>query len=175
MASSKVAEALRVIRAVQLLNLRLVSGEFSSKVASPVEAGTVNVQLANAARASSTGKAGEFSVSVTCDAKVLPKEGAEPVVCVKAEYELLYSLPEDFNASAAELAAFAETNGIHHAWSYFREFVQSAFTRMGLPVLTIPVLRIAPPANVNAPAPTLPAQPPPVLEAPAAEKAEGEE
>jgi preprotein translocase subunit SecB len=175
MTPSKVVEALRVIRAVQLRNLRLVNGEFSSKVASPGEAGTVDVQFATTARALSTDKKSEFSVIVICEARILLKESAEPVVCVKAEYEVLYSLPEELNPTAAELAAFSETNGIHHAWPYFREFVQSAFTRMGLPALIIPVLRIAPPANVNAPTPALPAQSPPALKAPAAKKGEGEE
>lgn len=174
MTSAKVVEALRVISAMQLRNLRLVSGEFSSKVASPGEAGKVDVQFAKTARAIAGDKEAKFSVFVTCEAKVLSKETAEPVVCVKAEFELSYSIPEALNPTPAELAAFAETNGIHHAWPYFREFVQSAFTRMGLPPLIVPVLRIAPPTNLNAPAPTLPAQSPPALEAPAATKEDGE-
>ena len=174
MTAAKVVEALRVISAMQLRNLRLVSGEFSSKVASPVEAGKVDFQFGRAASALVGDKKEEFTISVTCEAKVLSKENAEALVCVRAEFELSYSIPEALNPTAAELAAFAETNGIHHAWPYFREFVQSAFTRMGLPPLIIPVFRIAPPANVNVPTPSLPAQSPPALEAPAAKKEEGQ-
>jgi hypothetical protein len=174
MASAKVVEALRVIRAVRLLNLRLVRGEFSSKVASPGEAGPVGVQFSTTARALAADRKSEFSVIVICETRILLKESAEPVVSAKAEYELLYSLPEELNPTASELAAFSETNGIHHAWPYFREFVQSAFNRMGLPPLIIPVLRIQPPPSPTAPTLTLPAQPPSALEAPAATKEEGQ-
>ena len=44
------------------------------------------------------------------------------------------------NEGALEL--FAQANGTFNLWPYWREFVQSTSTRMGLPALTVPSYRI---------------------------------
>lgn len=56
-------------------------------------------------------------------------------VSVKATIELSYRATAKFENE--ELEAFSRINGIYHAWPYWREFVQSATARAGLPPLTL--------------------------------------
>ncbi|RME41901.1 MAG: hypothetical protein D6788_00185 [Planctomycetota bacterium] len=61
---------------------------------------------------------------------------------MKAMFEARYLLPEDANPSEEAIAFFACTNGVFNLWPYWREFVQSMASRMGLPRLTVPTYRI---------------------------------
>lgn len=67
-------------------------------------------------------------------------ERAERGLSIETVYVLCYRLSSDESLSPAHLDAFAEMNGVYNAWPYWREFVQNATIRMGLPGLTIPVL-----------------------------------
>ncbi len=61
---------------------------------------------------------------------------------IVAEFHAHYSLDKTVKASAAALDRFAATNGVFNLWPYWREFVQSMSTRMGLPPLTVPSFRV---------------------------------
>lgn len=65
----------------------------------------------------------------------------EDAVCIQACYFLHYSVPTFEGIRKANVVAFGELNGVHNAWPYWREFVQSATTRLGLAPLTLPVQR----------------------------------
>lgn len=65
----------------------------------------------------------------------------QDAVCIQACYLLHYSVPTFEGIRKPNVVAFGELNGVHNAWPYWREFVQSATTRLGLAPLTLPVQR----------------------------------
>jgi preprotein translocase subunit SecB len=78
-----------------------------------------------------------FSVITTKDGE--PE--AEPLLLIETTLALVYSLDSFDGIDEQNVRAFAETNGVYNAWPYWREFVQSATVRMGLPALVPPVFR----------------------------------
>lgn len=134
----------RVIQAVQLEDVRLRSGHFSRRVSSPSEAGKVVVEISHSARAESLPGRSAFQVVFDGKAALRPAEGesTEPALEVQVEIELRYAFPKGTEFTPEELAAFAGLNGVFNAWPYFREFLQSATTRMGLPQFVLPVFRV---------------------------------
>jgi hypothetical protein len=67
---------------------------------------------------------------------------AEEVLRIEAEFLLSYSydtnLPREITDE--EAGAFGKMNGIHNAWPYWREYVQSTTARLGFPPLTLPLM-----------------------------------
>ncbi len=66
------------------------------------------------------------------------------VVLVECTWELDYRLQKDYQPSPAALKAFKDGNAIFNCWPYFREYLQNTVTRMNLPPLTVPLLRLLP-------------------------------
>jgi preprotein translocase subunit SecB len=62
----------------------------------------------------------------------------EASFCISYVFKAL----SDFNSE--DIEHFSKINPVYNLWSYWREFVQSMTTRMGFPVLTIPLLHILP-------------------------------
>lgn len=60
---------------------------------------------------------------------------------IDATFILSYSISSCDGLNDIEFNNFAQLNGIYNAWPYWREFVQSITSRMGLPTLTVPVFR----------------------------------
>lgn len=151
--SAEAKNAMRIVRAAALKQIRLVKASAFTEIDSPASIDGLPIM-----RFSHDGEAiqcncGEFRVLAKLYLEVIDEETAEadtngdafvkdPFVLVTAEFELLYKLPEEFEATDEELEAFASLNGVFNAWPYFREFVQSMITRMGLPVITIPLFRM---------------------------------
>lgn len=69
----------------------------------------------------------------------------EVAVEVEAVFLLSYSISDLKGLSPNHYESFAQTNGVYNAWPYWREYLQNAITRMGLPALTVPVFRIGSP------------------------------
>ena len=66
---------------------------------------------------------------------------AGDVLQVSAEFLLDYTIsdsPVEITDEAAD--AFGKMNGIHNIWPYWREYVQSASVRAGLPPLVVPLI-----------------------------------
>ena len=61
---------------------------------------------------------------------------------IEATFILNYEVPSRQNFEDKNLHAFAATNGVFNVWPYWREYVQSTTTRMGLPPITLPVFRV---------------------------------
>ena len=61
---------------------------------------------------------------------------------IKAQVALTYHTKHEGEFDQAQLDAFGRTNGIFNAWPYWREFVQSSTTRMGLPALVVPSFKM---------------------------------
>lgn len=70
--------------------------------------------------------------------------GSEPIVKVRAQYAVSYSVPKDAKFSQKELTAFGNSNATFNTWPFWRELVHTAFVRMGLPPFTVPVFRVLP-------------------------------
>ena len=66
---------------------------------------------------------------------------------IEAEFMLVYAVDTLQEVKQENLNVFGQTNGIFNAWPYWREFVQSATARMGLPPLTLPAYRLPPPRH----------------------------
>jgi hypothetical protein len=60
---------------------------------------------------------------------------------IGATFRIVYALNVETLPPSELLTAFALRTGIYNVWPYWREFVQSMTTRMGLPALTIPLVR----------------------------------
>ena len=68
---------------------------------------------------------------------------------LSAAFQLSY-VGKDLNTLAPEqLSAFAGVNSVHNAWPYLRELINSMTTRMGLPALTVPLLKVRQPKSVT--------------------------
>ena len=65
----------------------------------------------------------------------------DPIILIDCTLVLEYEAKAVGDLPAANLRAFAETNGVFNAWPYWREFAQSMAARMGIPRLVIPVFR----------------------------------
>jgi hypothetical protein len=68
----------------------------------------------------------------------------QPFVLVECTWEVDYRLAEGYQPTPRTVRAFKDGNAIFNCWPYFREFVQNAVTRMNLPPLTLPLLRLLP-------------------------------
>ncbi len=81
-----------------------------------------------------------------------PKASKEPLLVVDCTWEVDYRLAENYQPSPKAVKAFKDGNAIFNCWPYFREYVQNAVTRMNLPPLTIPLLRLLPKLPATKPA-----------------------
>jgi len=134
----------RVIAAVQLQDVRLRAGRFSRRVTSPAEAGRVLVEISHEAHAEPIEGKSAFLVTFCGGAALRPAAAKteEPALEAHVEIELRYGYPERTEFRKDELEAFASLNGVFNAWPYFREYLQSVTTRMGLPPFVLPVFRV---------------------------------
>jgi hypothetical protein len=65
------------------------------------------------------------------------------LLCVEAVFALIYAIDTFDNIDEQNIRAFASTSGLFHAWPYWREFLQSTLTRMGLPGIVAPLFRLS--------------------------------
>lgn len=71
-------------------------------------------------------------------------EARQALVLVECTWEADYRLAPGYQPAPDAVKAFKDGNAIFNCWPYFREFVQSSITRMNLPPLTLPLLRLVP-------------------------------
>ncbi len=64
-------------------------------------------------------------------------------LAIEASFALQYQLASLEGLTEEQFKAFAMTNGIYNAWPYWREYVQSTTSRMGLPPIVVPVFRLS--------------------------------
>ena len=73
---------------------------------------------------------------------VLVAKGARSSAKVEVTYRVAYALRPDAPTPREEVVTrFGELVTMFAVWPYWREFLQSSLTRMGLPPVTIPLLR----------------------------------
>jgi len=68
----------------------------------------------------------------------------EPLAFVECAWEVDYRLAEGYEPPREAVKAFKDGNAVFNCWPYFREYVQNTITRMNLPPLTLPLLRLLP-------------------------------
>jgi hypothetical protein len=61
---------------------------------------------------------------------------------VKATFAINYSMKSSAEFAESEYQAFAELNGVHNAWPFWRELVLNLTSRMGISPIVIPVHRV---------------------------------
>lgn len=69
-------------------------------------------------------------------------EARKHIFEVQAEFVAEYKLNSSDGIEPANIDAFAKLNGVFNLWPYWREYVQSALNRMGLPSVIVPVLTV---------------------------------
>jgi len=132
-----------LISSVQIQGIRLTEISANTRIRSSEDVGAVNFRAKTSTSVSEQHKDGTFFVVTFIDAQLAPKEEEKnPVVTIKAGFEIRYKLPGDFAASRSEITSFAKTNGVYNAWPYWRELIQNTFARMNLPPVVLPLLRM---------------------------------
>ena len=142
--SEKSKRISRLIQAAQIEDIRLVETTAQTRIRSAKDAGPVDLKIKMSANVKEHHKDGTFFVLAMLEVRVVPPQSPEnPVVSVKAGFELKYKLPKAFGATRRELDMFAKVNSLFNAWPYWREFVQNTATRMNLPPIVLPLFRLA--------------------------------
>lgn len=131
----------KIAQKVELTDVRTV--ELSARlVGKPVARKQAHLEIE--ARTSPGPVDDGFVVEGNFTLRVRPKkEGEEPgppYLEVTYRAGAIYRWPGDLPRSE-HLLAFAETNGLHHLWPYFRAFVQEACGRLSLAPVIIPTFR----------------------------------
>jgi len=68
-------------------------------------------------------------------------EPGEERIRIEASFRLTYRLDSIEGLDEENFRAFGELNGIYNAYPYWREYLQSTITRMGLPPLIAPLFK----------------------------------
>jgi hypothetical protein len=69
----------------------------------------------------------------------------KPLASISAEYSLFYrlpNLPDEIVCSEDVAMYFAGRTGVFNAWPFFREFVFSMATKMGMPAVILPLFKL---------------------------------
>ena len=138
----KMELGLKISENVQIKDVAIIESSF--KQTPNVHIGNKSVEIDNTANVELDTDNNVIFVIVNFDLKAFVENISEPVVLIHASFLLCYDFKDKFENHPDEaFKAFAEMNGVYNAWPYWREFVQNATVRMGLPALTIPVFRIS--------------------------------
>ena len=74
------------------------------------------------------------------------QEGVEsnkkPILNMTANYSVRYTLPSMAEFDENVLLDFGKINGTYNSWTFWREYLQNTVGRMGLPTMTLPLLRV---------------------------------
>lgn len=126
---------------VEIKDVRMI--ETSFKQTPNANAGNKTVEIENTSNVEFDADNNFIFVIADFKLKAFIKDDKDPVMLISASFLLAYDFKDGFDNYPEEaFKVFAETNGVFNAWPYWREFVQNATVRMGLPSLTIPVFRV---------------------------------
>lgn len=96
-----------------------------------------------ATRVASDGSGFDVRVIGEMSGDVLIDDQPTRLVEVVVTLDLRYVMPkESLSLTLDEIQEFGATNGVHNAWPYLREAIQSACARLGLTPIMIPLHRI---------------------------------
>lgn len=83
----------------------------------------------------------DLGISVGYDSEHEYDSSHESPVLIEATFLLTYAITNE-GPTKSEAEAFASATATYNVWPYWREFVQSMTTRMGLPGITIPIFHL---------------------------------
>lgn len=140
--------ASRVAKSAQIKSVELLqtSARREVEVRSPL-----TVEYGAEASAEWDKESGSLRVSVTLQmcgrstyghSKTSQDMGCDPAIEIDGTFLVVYGLPDSGAFSSDEIDAFGRVNGTYNVWPYWREYVQSVTTRMGLPPLALPLLTV---------------------------------
>jgi len=137
--------ALAVSGCAKLLSIRMIDFSARWPVAHDSDDLPHEVHLDTDAKASILDN-GELRVTVGMKLSIIVSqdEVTDSPVTAQGDFELIYALESPSQLKQTHYDAFARTNAIFNVWPYWREFVQSATVRLGLPALTLPLFRLQP-------------------------------
>jgi preprotein translocase subunit SecB len=133
--------ALVIAPRVQIKDILLANSSIRSKLDSI--APSMRVEYAMEAQSSCDRDAKELVVRATLMTCAKNDSGAkvtEEIFHIEAEFILRYSIDSIDGIDDEHVKAFGRINGIHNAWPYWREYVQSTTVRLGLPPLALPLM-----------------------------------
>ena len=70
----------------------------------------------------------------------------DPAIIIDATFQLQYDLQTELTSDITELIT---QSSMLHSWPFFREYLQSQITRMGLPPILLPLLALPPDRNAE--------------------------
>lgn len=149
-------------RNAELKGISLVECRCSADEALASAQGALRLNLKNESEARPvTEQTVNFIVKLTVRGQPadLPASAEAPALQVSGSFALSYQLKPGYEPKAEEMNAFKEGNAIFNCWPYFREFVQSMCSRMGLQITPVPLLRLVPPPSSDPLPVTVPAKP----------------
>jgi preprotein translocase subunit SecB len=131
-------EVRRLIACAQLQSIRFV--KFALSLDLQEGSSAEEVELSTSAK--STGRLSASGMTLIFDLRVRGKSRERYVIDIVGRIEAAYNLPDSEPPTDQQMKAFAKTNGMLNIWPYWREYVQSATLRAGLPPLTLPLFRV---------------------------------
>jgi hypothetical protein len=141
---SPVEEAGAVADRVEIRNVRLLSSRCQQPGAAPPAGVGFAVKLSHVTRTQVNEVDRVITVLAAFRFLAGPANAPDvaPVISVAAEFQLTYSVTDLTGLTETQFRRFGELNGIYNAWPYWREFLQSTTSRMGLAPFTLPVFRV---------------------------------
>jgi hypothetical protein len=144
------ALAFKISDNVQVKDVRIIESSF--RQTPNATKGSKSVDIDNTANVEFDMDNSIIFVIADFNLKAFVEKDTKPAVSIHASFLLRYDFSDGFEKYPDEaFKLFAEMNGVFNAWPYWREFVQSATVRMGLPALTIPVFRVHGPKKAAQP------------------------
>ncbi len=135
------AAALSPIQSIKLRDLRLLSGScsLSAESVANVKQAVANLHQEVTVHSGKTPDNQSIALRISFVLTAVGRDGRE-VLRVQAEFGLAYSAELSEGATDEQVNLFGQRSGTHQVWPYWREFVQSMSTRMGLPAIRVPLL-----------------------------------
>jgi hypothetical protein len=144
--------ATEVAKRVELRDIRLISTSYHQKPLARKRDGKAQAAIFCKATGKFDRERSAAIVRAHFSLNILSEETQQPMAEVKAEFRAAYALKSCEGLSQDDVQAFGQTNGVFNLWPYWRELVQSAFARMGLPHFIMPVYRLGRAAAEKKPA-----------------------
>lgn len=145
--TESISDLARLIAKIEIEEVALLGASVKRSIRSADET-EARIQLNKRASLLERSDDGRFYVQAEIEFSIEASGSEQPAVSIHTAFELTYRHPSDLEVTSQVLQEFAEINGVFNVWPYWREFIQSTMARMNLPVITIPVFRLAPPSDV---------------------------
>lgn len=133
-------EGYEVSNRVELLDIKIIKSSYGQQP--NAHSGKKNIDMTREVDVQVDEDNKLIFVVIDFELEALLDKSETPVVKVESKFLLVYSISDCSNLSEKAYQQFAEVNAVFNAWPYWREFVQNATLRMGLPPLTMPVFKI---------------------------------